>query len=791
VVWYENYDLDYATPPRSENGTYTQIAYDSQNTWRAHVRIFVSSPLTASGAITVVAPAPLTYLVVAEFSGVSGTLDGGAQSAGYPYSTPYCPGSGMLTLTTANAGALLLGGFANAADGGPIWGCAPISGTLVPGHPACSAYNAWAPTYQIAGAAGQYEQAVSVYPGWNAGTNSCLFVALQPTPDVTPPPGTQTAFPVTATAKGPNQINLTWGAPPLSGSSYGYIVEIQSAGDPRYATFTEMQPIPPASGYTCDSAANWVGHGTGCTISDTSGVHVYNPTVNGVPLWVTEAQYIDPQDGTPAQFIASGLKSNTLYRFRVRTYTGSTAPVYGDYSAVATATTDAYNIRYVSTLGNDGNDGTAPDSAHAWRSINKASGIACGTELVVMGGSYANEYFWMNQNCTPRNKAVVIVNPGDTATITSNAHLDWGAAVTVAGTNIVIDGLNVSINGDSDYALRLNGTHNALFNVGLGPSIVPSSYGGVAVQGAYNLIYRSYLHDYGSPFYGQNPSGNGGFVLTVEGSHNVMWSNHFTRGGHDTSLCHNGCSYNRWLNNIFDGGWGMAFEVVFGGSSYNLFEGAISRDPGALEARIYKPGFELSYSNNVVRRSIFAGTSAGSIGKAVEISAYDTAANNLVYNNVFYNVARCYFQSDNSGVAAYDGVKVQNNICQFTGDATEMYLNNATSGAVSYNSFRMIGGTGNEASVVWNQDGPYAPYQLHQTVTFADATYAPAWQKNAGLSVLPVSFTDVTHMDFHLAPASLLRGAGTRVVDPQWGFSFPGGVDLGAYGLTSPTGSAR
>ena len=39
---------------------------------------------------------------------------------------------------------------------------------------------------------------------------------------------------IAAVAKGPNQINLVW--PALSGTHYGYLVEIQSASDARYET---------------------------------------------------------------------------------------------------------------------------------------------------------------------------------------------------------------------------------------------------------------------------------------------------------------------------------------------------------------------------------------------------------------------------------------------------------------------------------------------------------------------------------------------------------------------------
>ena len=789
VVWYENHDSDVSTPPSSSSVTFTQIAADSRNTWHAHVRIFVSTPIPNAVPIVVNAPQPLTHLVVAEFSGFSANIDTAAQTAGYNWTTGACPNMGALSLTTTSPNDLILTGYADAADGGTVFACSHASGAVIPGHPGCSNNNSFVPTYQFASTPATYTQAFSVVPNWNGGTNSCVMVALKPAdppslpapPTLPMPPGPTGGWTVTATAKGPNQINLTWAAQPDPG--YGYIVEIQSPADSRYASFTEIAPIPAATGYMCDPNANWAGRGTGCNISDPSGVHVHNPLVNGVPSWVTEPQYIDPQDGTPAQFIVTGLKNQTAYNFRVRTYSGNTDPTYGAYSATASATTNTYTLRYVSNFGNDGNDGSAPDSAHAWRTISRANSVACGTAVVVLGGNYDNEYVGLYQSCTPTTKVVLMANPGDTATITSNAHPDWGAVLSLGGINLVVDGLRVSINGDTDYAVKLNGTHNALLNLSAGPNVIPSSYGGVIVGGSYGLVYRSYLHDYGSPYSDQNPAGNGGFVLTVQGPNNVFWSNHLTRGGHDTSLCHSGCAYNRWLNNIFDGGWGMAFETVYNGASYNLFEGGIARDPGVLESGIYKPGFELSYSNNVVRRNIFAGSAPGAIGKAIEISAYDTTVGNLVYNNVFYNVARCYFQSHNYGASAYEGVKVQNNICQFTGDVSEIYLNNMTPGAISYNSLRLIGGTGTEPVVRWYLDGGYIPYQVSQTLDFTESNYAPVWQMNAAISRQPVQFVNPAAMDFHLAPGSALRGVGTRVIDGQWGISALGTIDLGAYGL--------
>ena len=85
------------------------------------------------------------------------------------------------------------------------------------------------------------------------------------------------------------------------------------AGDSRYASWTELQPIPRAGGYTCDSRI--VARGARCDVSDPPGVHVYNPPNRGIAYWVTDAKYVDPQDELAAQFIAWGLKPNTTYLF--------------------------------------------------------------------------------------------------------------------------------------------------------------------------------------------------------------------------------------------------------------------------------------------------------------------------------------------------------------------------------------------------------------------------------------------------------------------------------------------
>jgi len=587
---------------------------------------------------------------------------------------------------------------------------------------------------------------------------------------------------VTATPKGPNQMNLTW--LPASTPSDGYLVEIQSDVDHRFSSYTELQPIPKASGYTCNPS---VQRNAGfCNISDPSGEHVYNALSNGIPYWVTDATYIDPQDGSPAQFIAWGLRPHTSYRFRVRSYSGN---AYGVYSGVATATTANYAVRYVSPNGKDSNDGTSPDKSHAWLTLAYGSKtITCGQELIVMGGSYAKDGIAMRQSCTASNKAVVMVNPGDTAFITSGGS--WNSSVIVlAGNYLVVDGIicassTADLGGSFDALLF--GNHDALLNVNISPAVIPTFLqSGVQIKGDHNLIYRSYLHDYGSPDATQNPGGNGGFVVVLPDAaahDNVIWSNHLTRGGHDVSLCLRGCSYNRWLNNIMDGGWGMAWNAVYAGAQNNLVEGNFVKDVGQL-ITAYKPSFQISQGPNTLRRNIVVNEKS----IALEVSAlygHSTVTGSLIYNNVFYGPGRCYFQSHNQGVAAYDRVVFANNICyKFTGDATDIYLANKTN-QIMFNDILSVDGHGflqpDRAIIIWNHDAA-GSYQYAKTLAYADTEYNPPFSHNKGLDVNP-QFVDESKLDFHLKRDSRLIGAGTAIKDLVWG-STTGKIDLGAYGI--------
>jgi hypothetical protein len=606
-----------------------------------------------------------------------------------------------------------------------------------------------------------------------------LQVQAQP---AQPVPG---AASLSAIAKGPDQVNLVWTA--VRGNQYGYLVEIRSAADPRYTQWTEFSPIPKTGGYTCDSTVAL--RGGSCTISDPEGVHVYNPPNNAVPYWVTEGSYTDPQDDSPAQFIAWGLKSGAAYDFRVRTYTGGAAPSSGPWSNVASATTSQATLRYVAPDGDDANDGTASDRSHAWHTLGHATGaLRCGQELIVMGGDYAEDVVASQQPCTATSKIVVMVSPGATATLTSMAKAGAWHPILLQGNHIVIDGLRcISNTPHGDYDVEIDGSYNALLNVDVHPPVIPAGgNSAVLVRGSHNLIYRSSIHDYGSPDAAQNPSGNSGFILTFLGPNatdEVVWSNHLTRGGHDVTLCKGGCSYSRWLNNVMDGGWGMGIEALSAdgqASGHNLIEGNIIKDVGKL-VTFYKPAIEVSSPNNTVRRNL----SFGSAYASLEESGFGgDAGHNLVYNNVFYAPASCIFQSAIGGAALYDDIVYANNICyKFTGLATDMYPGNRT-GSITRNTIVGADAAGGlrqgDAVILWNRSAG-APFEYSKPLAYADESYSPPFSRNLDLAVDP-RFVNEAAFDFHLAQGSPLIGAGTAVADKEWGTA-AGSVDLGAFGI--------
>ncbi len=348
----------------------------------------------------------------------------------------------------------------------------------------------------------------------------------------------------------------------------------------------------------------------------------------------------------------------------------------------------------------------------------------------------------------------------------------------------MIDGLHIASTGvaEGEYDIEIRGSYNALIDVEAHPPVIPSFKFGVMIGGSHNLVYRCYLHDYGSPDPSQNPDGNGGFLATLLGggaTGNILWSNHLTRGGHDESLCKAGCRSNRWLNNVMDGGWGQGWIGVFG-TDHNLVEGNVIKGVGQL-VPYFKPAIQISGAGNTVRRNVVLQSRTW----ALEVSAFDqTASSNLIYNNVFYRPGGCYFQSSSRGARAYYNDIFANNICNKIQDlATQIYLGNTTN-RIAANDFLSVDAAGkpqpDRPLVIWNQLGG-GTFETPKSIAAADRTYDPPFSMNLTVSV-PPQFVDEAGLDLHLSAASPLLGAGLPMANDRWGSS-NGAVDLGAFGL--------
>src|SRR5207249_4673943 len=78
--------------------------------------------------------------------------------------------------------------------------------------------------------------------------------------------------------------------------------------------------------------------------------------------------------------------------------------------------------------------------------------------------------------------------------------------------------------------------------------------------------------------------------------------------------------FNRWLNNVMDGGWGQGWIGVYGRgpADHNLVEGNIVKGVGQLSP-VYKPAIQVSGANNTVRRNVVVSSKSWGL----EVSSFD------------------------------------------------------------------------------------------------------------------------------------------------------------------------
>ena len=582
---------------------------------------------------------------------------------------------------------------------------------------------------------------------------------------------------ITAAAKGPNQINLTWSG--VADPGYGYKIEIQSANDSRYSSWTEL---------------SW---------QSTTPQNTTMGNLTYLPYWVTEGHYLDVTDGsgtasgsctaastacgTVAQAQIYGLNYGTSYNFRVRTWSkvDTGTAVYSSYSNTATVTTTTPStIRYVRVGGAGLRNGTS--WANAWDNISDANGVAAGTLVLIEGGNYASDNIDPNNSGTQANRTVYQAYQGQTVNITSPTG--GAVAVTLNTSYIVVDGINTTYTGNcAYYRYHLTGSRNAIVNFDASASGCPL-WATVLIEGNYNLVHNYYVHDTGT-----NLTDNGS-NMEVYGSYNynIIQLGISIRGSHDNMSFINGATYNQ-LRNSRHGEWGHGITLVNypGNTRYNLVEGntmygiCANISPNWTGIN-FKNGIQIPSNNNTIRRNVIYGGASNTICKGQGIEGdYQNGGGsyNLVYNNTVYNnggLSLVFWAGQNNSIVANNifynnGTAMASETFLVSLGGTFLWADNNTN-IFRYN-YIIQNSNPNYASImpnVWS-DGVARTLQNTQT------QYSSIFYGN--VSAISPDFIDITNNDVHLKSTSGAIDIGQQVTDTTWGtIGYRGTApDLGAY----------
>lgn len=572
---------------------------------------------------------------------------------------------------------------------------------------------------------------------------------------------------ITAMARGPNQIILTWSA--VAKPGWGYRVEIQSDRDTRYPSWTELS---------------------------------WQNGLSYLPYWVTDQGgtqkvYTDPTTassgwGDNAQCNIYGLKYGTLYNFRVRTWGKTDAGVatYGSYSSLANATTTTpAAIRYVDAAARGSNNGTS--WANAWTRIYSSMGVTAGTLVLIKGGNYASDYIDPNNSGTYGTGRIVFqANYGEIPIITSTGGGN-GIPIHIRRNFIVLDGIQITSNTTvaNEPPVTVTGNRNAFVNCKFQGQLTANAWGLVWIYptGTYNLIHNCYLYDNGST-QGQ------GACVTNRGpnvNHNTVQYCYMSRGGHESAGNYGGSQYNRQLNNYATDCGEMTVATSDGGapnSRYNLCEGNIIVNTGKNTQTDYKPGIQLSGSYCTVRRNIiYDGWASSTVGKGsagIEVSDLHAVGGqgNLVHNNTVAhnggagfmiwggreNIIKNNVDYDN----AIGATEACNNMLHLLTDAAA-----GNDNVISKNLILdvTVGGAEKPGAAIISR-----AYGNCVAVAYANANY-PDIKDN--YDNYPPQFIDYVGRDFHLKSTSRIINLGDVVTDATWGtIGYLGAApDIGAF----------
>lgn len=382
--------------------------------------------------------------------------------------------------------------------------------------------------------------------------------------------------------------------------------------------------IPDRNPYTCAESSSGTYVGPAASITDsTCAVWVFGSGVSPNTLILRNgAQSGGNGAGSLIEYYqgivyAKGVDAN----WYIWDYALLSWSVFGSTDPSMSVTPIGY---FVSTTGSDSNTCTQSlSSAAPKRNFNGVNGaIAClsaGNTLYARGGTYAEALLGGVPSGTSwLNTVRIAAYPGETVWLTP-ASGNYVAFFNNAEHYIEFDGINLDARSTS------------------GPDVVFMPTGGAS-----HHIRMQNAEIIGSPF--------AGFCANICGGESSEWINLVIHGGAESNA---GC------------GTPCANYGFYTGGSNNTFQDSEIYDVVMEGIQIYNGGGGVPTNNTIRNNRIHDITRSGDTNPGARFSGVlITGVNNLLYNNVIWNVGRSDGNSSNAGITIFGGsssARIMNN----------------------------------------------------------------------------------------------------------------------------------
>lgn len=523
---------------------------------------------------------------------------------------------------------------------------------------------------------------------------------------------------------------------------------------------------------------------------NTTGFTISGKTISAVSTtgnYFTVSAAFDFWDNNTIR-LASG--NGTVYDFDLQNIS--------NYISEPSATTN----RYVSTSGNDSNNGTT--EALAWRTIDKAGGTATAGQTVwIKAGNYGNENVSVTNDGTTNSPIKFI---GYTTTIGDSPDLNWSynsGSPTAFNSAIMplLSGSNELINrgfqvqGDFiivkniqiekyDRLFHVNGQHNSIYTDNI--LTQNGTYGhyidnnnnsrirtlnalafrtrtaGLRIYGDHNKIENCIVWD--DRFDGANKYAND-YYISWHGSDNIIRGNHIERVG-----------------NTEHDGHGYSEKSVGNVTEYNLLENSTAR---GINLSVEKWGSEVKY--NVARNIYVDRDNATWKSDTGGVDLLGSASDNIFDGIYVDNTDRGFFLIGGNNNNIFKNCISSNNTDTFRIDGTS--TGNKFINCTFYNDGSVSGRTDSPITFINTSFTDISSNGSSSSSTYTNSNFYNGFTAPSGTNIttLDPDFVDEANLDFTLNDTSGLIDIGadnTNVrYDPNGIERLTGKYSIGAFEL--------